>query len=115
MDGYPASQSRLQMTPPAPNSVLGEVAAAQEPSGLDLSTTAAAPDSPLLQGLRESAVSGSTASSGLPGATNSPVLRDGPIGDCAEPSRVNLDIRLAEQADVVISGKQPMVCCARSH
>uniref|UniRef100_A0A383VJG0 Uncharacterized protein n=1 Tax=Tetradesmus obliquus TaxID=3088 RepID=A0A383VJG0_TETOB len=93
------------MTPPASNSALGELAAAQQPSGIDLATTAAAPDSPLEQGLRDSSVfQGNPAGSALPGTTNSPVLRDGPVGDCAEPSRVNLDIGLAEKADIVITG-----------
>lgn len=125
-DGLPTSQSRLRMTPPASKSALGELAAAQQPSGINLATTAAAPDSPLEQGLRDSSVfQGNPAGSALPGTTNSPVLRDGLVGDCAEPSRVNLDIGLAEKADIVITGKQLDAaavpghtccsCCARSH
>jgi hypothetical protein len=100
--------SRLRMEPPSSNSALGELAAtAPAPrSGIDLAATAAFPDSPLLQGLRDSSVfNGDRTGSALPG-TNSPVLRDGPTGDCAEPSRVNLDISLAEKADVVITGEQ---------
>jgi hypothetical protein len=117
-DGLPTSPSRLRMTPPTPNSALGELSSAATPptSGIDLAATAATPDSPLLQGLRDSSVfNGSPTGSALPGTTNSPVIRDGPVGDCAEPSRVNLDISLAEKADVVITGEKPGAAAVPGH
>lgn len=34
----------------------------------------------------------------------SPALREGPTGDCAEPTRVNVSKSLAESADIVVTG-----------
>lgn len=48
-------------------------------------------------------------STALPGLA---VLQDGATGDCAEPSRVNLQKELAMRADLVITGQQLRQTCA---